>query len=322
MPFGQVRNSIGSITQTDFGYTGQRNEAYTDLMDYKSRFYDGTLGKFVQPDSIVPSGVLGLNRYAAMVNNPIRYNDPTGHCVVLCTAIIGGAVGAMGGGIAYTIANNGQNFITTDFFTAVGAGAVAGTLIGSGIGLLAAPVAITGIAGFASAATINTTGTALIGGGAGAAGSGLSYIGSTAGNFDPDDFVVATSVGGVTGAVGAVTPITSGGVALKGITYIAGAEVQYGLTTQNWTTQGAIQAAQYGGIAAAFDVGISAPFQSLPGTSLSGVYPNGNPAQMTAVLRIAARQRYGAGIVNGFTGLVSGVGSGVVTHFVNRIEAK
>jgi len=28
MPFGQVRNSIGSITQTDFGYTGQRNEAF------------------------------------------------------------------------------------------------------------------------------------------------------------------------------------------------------------------------------------------------------------------------------------------------------
>jgi len=81
MPFGQVRNSIGSITQTDFGYTGQRNEAYTDLMDYRSRWYDPELGRFVSPDSIIPNlaNPQSLNRYSYVLNRPLIFNDPTGH---------------------------------------------------------------------------------------------------------------------------------------------------------------------------------------------------------------------------------------------------
>jgi len=83
MPFGQVRNSIGIITQTDFGYTGQRNEAYTDLMDFRSRWYDGSLGRFVQPDSIVPGAgnPQSLNRYTYVINSPIEFNNPFGHIV-------------------------------------------------------------------------------------------------------------------------------------------------------------------------------------------------------------------------------------------------
>ena len=40
-PFGQVRGDSGSITQTDFGYTGQRSYADSGgfgLMDYRYRF--------------------------------------------------------------------------------------------------------------------------------------------------------------------------------------------------------------------------------------------------------------------------------------------
>jgi uncharacterized protein RhaS with RHS repeats len=46
LPFGQVRTDMGLVTQTDFGYTGQRNlDAQNNsnllgLMDYKARFYD------------------------------------------------------------------------------------------------------------------------------------------------------------------------------------------------------------------------------------------------------------------------------------------
>jgi hypothetical protein len=46
LPFGQVRTDAGTITQTDFGYTGQRsldaqeNGYSLGLMDYKARFYD------------------------------------------------------------------------------------------------------------------------------------------------------------------------------------------------------------------------------------------------------------------------------------------
>ena len=43
LPFGGLRTlpgSVGAISQTDFGYTGQRVLDQTGLMDYKARFYD------------------------------------------------------------------------------------------------------------------------------------------------------------------------------------------------------------------------------------------------------------------------------------------
>jgi RHS repeat-associated protein len=89
LPFGQVRTDAGTITQTDFGYTGQRDldaqqNAYSlGLMDYKARFYDPYITHFSQPDSIVPDlyNPQSLNRYSYVNNNPLRYTDPTGYCI-------------------------------------------------------------------------------------------------------------------------------------------------------------------------------------------------------------------------------------------------
>jgi len=86
-PYGGVRSDVGTVTQTDFGYTGQRNldaegNSYRlGLMDYKARFYDAYLHRFIQPDTLTAGGPQGLNRYSYSNNNPINYNDPTGHCV-------------------------------------------------------------------------------------------------------------------------------------------------------------------------------------------------------------------------------------------------
>jgi len=50
----------------------------------------------VQPDTIVPDATnpQAFNRFSYVINNPIRYNDPTGHCfgpaVVICGEIIVG----------------------------------------------------------------------------------------------------------------------------------------------------------------------------------------------------------------------------------------
>ena len=48
-------------------------------MFYNARWYDPALGRFAQADSIVPGGVQGLDRYAYVNNNPMRYTDPSGH---------------------------------------------------------------------------------------------------------------------------------------------------------------------------------------------------------------------------------------------------
>jgi RHS repeat-associated protein len=77
--WGEVRYSNGT-TPTDYTYTGQySNVDDFGLMFYNARWYDPALGRFAQADTIVPGGVQGLDRYAYVSNNPLRYIDPTGH---------------------------------------------------------------------------------------------------------------------------------------------------------------------------------------------------------------------------------------------------
>lgn len=47
-----------------------------------SRFYDPLVARFIQPDSIVPGATdpQNLNRDSNVGNNPVTFNDPTGHC--------------------------------------------------------------------------------------------------------------------------------------------------------------------------------------------------------------------------------------------------
>jgi len=92
LPFGQVRTDVGNISQTDFGYTGQRANSYIKLLDYKSRWYDPDLGRFVSPDSIVPDAAnpQSWNRFSYVENNPILNTDPTGHVIPCLPAGCGG----------------------------------------------------------------------------------------------------------------------------------------------------------------------------------------------------------------------------------------
>ena len=80
MPFGLDRYQYGTL-YTDYQYTGQRIESDTDLYFCGSRWYDPVVGRFLQPDSIVPEpgNPQALNRYAYALSNPVRYTDPTGH---------------------------------------------------------------------------------------------------------------------------------------------------------------------------------------------------------------------------------------------------
>nr|MDQ3004853.1 DNRLRE domain-containing protein [Chloroflexota bacterium] len=82
--WGETRYSSGTTT-TKYTYTGQySNVSDFGLMFYNARWYDPALGRFAQPDPIVPistQGVQAYDRYSYVNNNPVRYNDPTGHCI-------------------------------------------------------------------------------------------------------------------------------------------------------------------------------------------------------------------------------------------------
>ena len=83
-PYGTERYRWGSIP-TDRRFTGRRWEGGVGLYDYRARWYEPTLGRFVQPDTLVPepANPQDLNRYAYVRNNPPRYLDLTGHCTGL-----------------------------------------------------------------------------------------------------------------------------------------------------------------------------------------------------------------------------------------------
>ncbi|QWK09340.1 MAG: RHS repeat-associated core domain-containing protein [Thermoflexus hugenholtzii] len=53
LPYGAIRLETGRFP-TDHRFTGQRWKASLGLYDYRARFYDPTLGRFLQPDSLVP----------------------------------------------------------------------------------------------------------------------------------------------------------------------------------------------------------------------------------------------------------------------------
>jgi len=76
-PFGSVRS--GHVS-TDRGFTGQRREGGSRLgaYFYNARFYATGLGHFLSADTVSADG---LDRYAYVRFNPLRYVDPTGHGV-------------------------------------------------------------------------------------------------------------------------------------------------------------------------------------------------------------------------------------------------
>jgi RHS repeat-associated protein len=75
-PWGEVRYS-SSTPPTTFLFTGQRRESALGgaegLYFYGSRWFDVSLGRFAQPDTIIPQtqGPQAWDRYAGMNNNPL-----------------------------------------------------------------------------------------------------------------------------------------------------------------------------------------------------------------------------------------------------------
>jgi RHS repeat-associated protein len=76
-PYGSTRT--GAVG-TPYRYTGQELDSASGLYYYVARWYDGALGRFLQPDTIVPSAAnpQDLNRFSYARNNPVHYLDPDG----------------------------------------------------------------------------------------------------------------------------------------------------------------------------------------------------------------------------------------------------
>ena len=84
-PWGTTRFTSGTLL-TKYTYTGQYsyNTGATNdfgLIYYGARFYDPSLGRWNQPDSIIPEasqGTQAWDRMGFVNNNPVRYFDLNG----------------------------------------------------------------------------------------------------------------------------------------------------------------------------------------------------------------------------------------------------
>jgi RHS repeat-associated protein len=90
LPFGHQREHTGTVV-TDYKFTDQELDTESGLYNYDTRLYDPLIGRFINPDSIVPDWYdpQSLNPYSYCLNNPLVYTDPSGHFRVGSTEVHG-----------------------------------------------------------------------------------------------------------------------------------------------------------------------------------------------------------------------------------------
>ncbi len=73
-------NPLGGLTILDRGYTGHEHLQSVGLINMNARLYDPKLHRFLQPDNFVQdiTDSQNYNRYSYVLNNPLKYTDPSG----------------------------------------------------------------------------------------------------------------------------------------------------------------------------------------------------------------------------------------------------
>ena len=86
--WGKPLSITGSMKSTLGQYNPLRYRSYvydreTGLYYLQSRYYNPTIGRFINADSLIDNsaGVVGYNLFAYCANNPIVYEDSSGHWV-------------------------------------------------------------------------------------------------------------------------------------------------------------------------------------------------------------------------------------------------
>jgi len=103
------------------GYTGHEMLPEFGLINMNGRLYDNIVGRMLSPDNYSGHGGTsqGFNRYSYVLNNPLKYTDPSGE-----NPFVAGAIGAGGGALVAGIVSDWD-------LKYMAVGAVAGMFVGN-----------------------------------------------------------------------------------------------------------------------------------------------------------------------------------------------
>ena len=163
-------------------YRGYVYDRETGLYYLQSRYYNPTIGRFINADSQLATGdFTGLNLFSYCQNNPVVLKDPNGKLGIIAIAgivvsgIIGGAVAAI------SAASSGKD----------GWEVAANFAIGAAVGAGTAAVAVAASAAMIAGTITTAAGTGVVAGSSaviGALGDGLSQLTEYAFHKDEADY--------------------------------------------------------------------------------------------------------------------------------------
>ena len=181
-PYGETIIDTGSVS-VSHKYTSQELDIETGLYYYNARYYDPALGRFISADPIVPdpTNPQSLNRYSYVLNNPLKYTDPTGHFLKKFLKGVGSFFKSAGKAIKSALSNP-KFAIAAAVGIATGYASMAYLFMSETVELLTT-AAIYGAA-IGTAATAGTYKGLTYGEGGGSGGSRAAHYASSAIDFD------------------------------------------------------------------------------------------------------------------------------------------
>ncbi len=215
------------------GYTGHEHLTEFGLINMNGRLYDPQLARMLSPDNFVQdaTSTQGFNRYSYVLNNPLKYKDPSGEFIPILIPI---AIGVLAGGFAGYQIGKAEGATGWEMVGYIAGGAVIGGVAGWAGGAIGGAIAG---ANFAGASAVG----AIVGGASSGAISGGGFAALGGGDIGEGMWkgAVTGAVGGfVGGAIGGGWGAFFGGATAGGV----------GTALYGGSTEQIIQNALIGGV--------------------------------------------------------------------------